>query len=171
MQSWSQRIESLVETGEWLEALALALNHYESSVSAEALRRRRAAPAAGGGLEEQGGGLGAGGAVVGGGGGGGGAPDEISDLLLRYLKLAVDNAPRISSFGGGGGCGGGGGGGIDLVQSHFQMLAGVCVEYCAVIGREDVLFGPVFERFAEIRQLGVLLELLEVLVVRPASYV
>jgi hypothetical protein len=32
IQSWSQRIEALVEDGEWLEALALSLDHYEVSI-------------------------------------------------------------------------------------------------------------------------------------------
>ncbi len=60
----------------------------------------------------------------------------ISKLLIRYLNIAVDNAPEtitmelppelMQSQ-------------LELAQSHFQMLAGVCVEVCVVTKRWDRL--------------------------------
>ncbi|CAN0014373.1 unnamed protein product, partial [Ectocarpus fasciculatus] len=32
VQGWSQRVESLVQAGEWLEALAVALDHFEQKI-------------------------------------------------------------------------------------------------------------------------------------------
>ena len=32
VQTWIQRVDGLVDDGEWLEALALALDHYEAAV-------------------------------------------------------------------------------------------------------------------------------------------
>jgi len=61
----------------------------------------------------------------------------ISKLLLRYLALAVDNAPNSSaddnlmSYGNGRAR-------LNLAQSHFQMLVGVCVEYCVTTKRLDL---------------------------------
>lgn len=87
------RVKALEEDGEWLEALALALDYYDES------------------------------------------QDEwIAKLLLRYIHLAVENAPSL-----------------DLVHSHYQMLAGVCVEFCVVTQRLDLLYGPIWETFTTYR--------------------
>jgi len=32
VQTWNQRVDGLVDDGEWLKALALALDHYEAAV-------------------------------------------------------------------------------------------------------------------------------------------
>ncbi|KAI9917818.1 hypothetical protein PsorP6_012613 [Peronosclerospora sorghi] len=50
---------------------------------------------------------------------------------------------------------------LDLNKSHYQMLAGVCIEYCALIGRMDLLFGEIYTRFKDANKLEVLIELLE----------
>lgn len=221
VQGWSQRVESLVQAGEWLEALAVALDHFEQKIlpaenaAAAAAAEAAAATAAVLATSEGGGGGGgevnawAGGssAIVGGGAGGQGmingtgerdawrrdsgergmglgaaramsdqlqqqqqpqrrpvprseAAEHISDLLAQYLRLAINNAPAAESSSAPGlalppsGGGGGMGSRINLAHSHFQMLAGVCMEYCAVTGRLDMLFGQVFNAFRARGQQG-----------------
>ncbi|CAN0483464.1 unnamed protein product, partial [Discosporangium mesarthrocarpum] len=204
VQGWSQQVDSLVKAGEWLEALAVALEHFEAHVSAApvalgqqqgaghgargaATATAKGATAGAGealgptgkriwGMEYAGAHKGGGRVVAalwGGGGrglraGGGGAMgpgrigaggwvhgpprseslEHMSDLLTRYLRLAIENAPAPGAGAGvPSGVSGGGGGVIDLVHSHFQMLAGVCVEFCTVTGRLDLLFGTVYRSF------------------------
>jgi hypothetical protein len=141
-----RRISSLEADGEWLEALALALDHYESTVTSQEDRKRD--PSRRRDLSKH--------------------PefrshrgDEeewVAKLLMRYLNLAVDNAPEESpeavqsSFGKSR---------ITLAQSHFQMLAGVCTEFCVVTRRWDLLYGPIFRRFQESGYASVFLDVLE----------
>ena len=141
-----QRISSLEADGEWLEALALALDHYESTVASQEDRKRD--PSRRRDLSKH--------------------PefrshrgDEeewVAKLLMRYLNLAVDNAPaestqvtQISPSKTR----------ITLAQSHFQMLAGVCTEFCVVTRRLDLLYGPIFRRFHESGFTSIFLEVLE----------
>lgn len=143
-----QRIVSLEEDGEWLEALALALDHYESTVKVLEDRRR----ARRGDLSrhpeflsrER-------------------SEDEewIAELLLRYMRLAVDNAPepsRESSVSSGGYKKSRF---VDLAHGHFQMLAGVCIDFCSVTRRLDLLFGAVFDCFESARFTEVFFDVLE----------
>jgi vacuolar protein sorting-associated protein 8 len=142
------RISALENDGEWLEALALALHHYEHTIKSQEDRRRdptgrrdiskhpclRIDP--------------------------GRSDDEewIAKLLIRYVNIAVENAPEannldcpteiIETQ-------------MDLARSHFQMLAGVCVEFCLVTKRLDLLFGPIFGRFQSAGYLDVFLDVLE----------
>ena len=158
-----QRIASLQEDGEWLEALALALDHYESTVKSQEDRRRD--PAGSRDLSHH--------------------PeffkgrtlirseDEgwIAELLLRYLNLVVENAPEPSpdntppfhsrrtgapSVGAGRGALR-----IDLARSHFQMLAGVCIEFCVITRRLDLMFGQIFRQFQDVGYTDVFLDVLE----------
>lgn len=221
VQGWSQRVESLVQAGEWLEALAVALDHYEQKIlpmeqaaaaaaaSASAIAAANSTPASAGSVASEAlpgtpdglvhgsigdrqdswkyaGGRGYEGDVVSGvsmmgkAGLGGGedsqqhpqrrqaprseAAEHISQLLVQYLRLAINNAPAAESassastqgIGGGGGSASGvaRGGRINLAHSHFQMLAGVCTEFCAVTGRLDILFGQVFHAFRARGQQG-----------------
>ena len=144
-----RRISALEEDGEWLEALALALDHYESSVLSQEDRRRD--------------------------------PNRYKDfskhpefhrikndddewiakLLIRYLNLAVDNAPETYVEEAGPYSDGMTQARIDLAQSHFQMLAGVCVEFCVVTRRLDLLFGAVFRKFEMVGFTSVFLDVLE----------
>jgi len=48
-----------------------------------------------------------------------------------------------------------------LAQSHFQMLAGVCIEFCVVTRRLDLLFGPIFTRFQRVGYIKVFFDVLE----------
>jgi len=143
VQSWTQRIEALVEDGEWLEALAHSLDHYEAAI------KPFAAPRA---LAPVGGMAGEAVAVS-------PAAGQVADLLLRYLNLAIENAPvhKAPSRAAKAGVRGR----IDLVLSHFQMIAGVCIEFCVVVERLDLLFGTIFNRFVAANQARVLLDLLE----------
>jgi vacuolar protein sorting-associated protein 8 len=141
-----RRISALEADGEWLEALAFALDHYENTVTSQEDRRRD--PLARRDLSRH--------------------PefsiaksDEeewIAALLIRYLNLAVENAPEIadhsSPFSANGSK-------IDLAHSHFQMLAGVCVEFCVATRRLDLLFGPIFRRFQSVGFVAVFLDVLE----------
>ena len=110
-----QQIMSLEDGGQWLEALALALDHYESTIMSQEDNQRDAArqldsvtmatspdPSL---LTE----------------------DEIwmAELLMRYLILAIDNAPESTpslmefSFSGNNMTNR-----LNLAESHFEMLSG-----------------------------------------------
>jgi len=149
-----QRVATLEQDGEWLEALALALDHYESTVKSQEDRRRDPHgrrdlmnhPEFLSKIRK--------------------AEDEewIAELLLRYLNLAVENAPeatldpvparKLSTSRQVGSK-------IDLAQSHFQMLAGVCIEFCIVTRRLDILFNDVYECFRSSGYTAVFLDVLE----------
>ena len=135
-----RRISQLEQDGEWLEALASALDHYESTIMSQQDRRRE--------LKkdltkhpEYSSSTGNGQIVL--------SPDEewIAKLLIRYINIAMENAPELSDY--------------ELAQSHFQMLAGVCVEFCVVTKRLDLLYGPIFRRFHAVGCLAVFLDVLE----------
>ncbi len=130
-----KRISSLEQDGEWLEALALALDYYDSAVVS--LEDRRRDPSrkrdlsrhpdlfrAKGDDDEE---------------------EWLAKLLVRYLNLAVENAPGVSHIPTSARVSNNGGN--DLSRSHYQMLAGVCVEFCSVTRKPELLFGPVFQRF------------------------
>ena len=110
LQTPQQRVDALVDAGEWLEALALALDDAAASDG-----------------------------------------DEATKLLRRYVALAIDNAPGRATEGGA----------LDLARSHFQMLGGVCVEFCVETKRLDVLFGEIYESFLGCDRADVFLDLLE----------
>lgn len=145
-----RRISSLEEDGEWLEALALALDHYENTVVSQEDKRRDPSgrkdlsrhPEFSGPKSED--------------------EEWIAKLLMRYINLAVDNAPessrtQVSQYS----PGGRGQPSIDLAQSHFQMLAGVCVEFCVTTRRLDLLFGSIFRRFQSVGYTAIFLDVLE----------
>ena len=147
-----QRIASLEADGEWLEALALALDYYEGTFASQEDRKRDPNrkrdiskhpefwSSRSGGTDEE---------------------EWIAKLLLRYLALAVDNAPNSNSPEDNLLPLGNGRARINLAQSHFQMLAGVCVEYCVTTKRLDLLFGPIFRRFQTVGFLAIFLDVLE----------
>lgn len=219
VQSWTQRIDSLIEDGEWLEGLAFALDHYEGLKTAAASRanRERFTPvffrdkrndqcvvdifrmiqtnqrtrakqtvsrhgnnssgvvwqcgempyapnvierlekvyqeAKNGDIEAK-------------------VPmsvsERVAELLMDYVRLAIANAPSSSSSSHHNPfrpstlkLEKAGMKKLDLSKSHYEMLAGVCIEFCATIGRKDILFGEVFRRFQEAQQSDVFVELLE----------
>ena len=142
-----QQIMSLEDGGQWLEALALALDHYEGSIKSQEDNQRSDEPSStlkivdvmtrsdSSHLTE----------------------DEIwmAELLMRYLILAIDNAPDSTvgqsiNFNR-----------LNLAESHFEMLSGVCLEFCIVTRRLDLLFGPIFRCFYEARFINVFLDVME----------
>eukprot|EP00985_Skeletonema_marinoi_P020986 scaffold12631_cov133-Skeletonema_marinoi.AAC.6 len=141
-----EQIKSLEDGGQWLEALALALDHYESSISSQEDRRRsptsmrHAGTMTSSSLTE----------------------DEIwmAELLMRYLTLAIDNAPESSqleiSY-----ASSKASSQMNFAQSHFEMLSGVCIEFSVVTRRLDLLFGPIFRCFYEARFINVFLDVME----------
>ena len=143
-----RRISALESDGEWLEALAFALDHYENTVISQEDRKRD--PNAKKDLSKHPGFASA------------KNDDEewIAKLLIRYLNLAVENAPE-SEINDGTYSSNGGNARINLALSHFQMLAGVCIEFCVVTRRLDLLFGPIFRRFQNVGYVSVFLDVLE----------
>ncbi|KAL3919253.1 MAG: hypothetical protein SGILL_003847, partial [Bacillariaceae sp.] len=142
------RISALENDGEWLEALALALDHYENTIKSQEDRRRD--PIGRRDLSKHPGFRNDGVRTE--------EEEWIAKLLIRYVSIAVENAPETNS--------------IEftpettnsqmnLATSHFQMLAGVCVEFCLVTKRLDLLFGPIFRRFHSAGFLTVFLDVLE----------
>ncbi|CAI5709495.1 unnamed protein product [Peronospora effusa] len=87
--------------------------------------------------------------------------ERVADLLMEYVRLAIANAPGSTSAAGGELSLNKIGMKLDLAKSHYQMLAGVCIEFCALIGRTDLLFGEIYTRFKDANKLSVLIELLE----------
>nr|XP_006819234.1 PREDICTED: vacuolar protein sorting-associated protein 8 homolog [Saccoglossus kowalevskii] len=75
--------------------------------------------------------------------------DKILELLFTFVDLSLtQNCP--------------GRGKIDVLEKHFQEVVPVCVEYCLVLGRTDILFGTIYEKFSEDTiAKGVYLECLE----------
>lgn len=142
------QIAQLENEGEWLEALALALDHYEFTIRSQEDRKRN--PDGSQDLSSH--------------------PEFVSrlrltedeewiaDLLLRYLCLALENAPESEFLKNGENSKGHH---IDLAQSHFQMLAGVCIEFCVVTRRLDLLFNEIFQKFFDAGFTSVFLEIIE----------
>ncbi|KAF4324050.1 hypothetical protein BBO99_00002310 [Phytophthora kernoviae] len=87
--------------------------------------------------------------------------ERVADLLMEYVRLAIANAPGSTAATSGELGLNKIGMKLDLAKSHYQMLAGVCIEFCALIGRTDLLFGEIFTRFKEANKLSVFVELLE----------
>ncbi|KAL4086763.1 hypothetical protein PRIC1_013824 [Phytophthora ramorum] len=190
---WTQRIDLLVDDGEWLEALALALDHYEGLKIAAADRAARDRfppvqpaywreedvfrheesadevrwvcgevpypPDIAKKLEEtlqkaRSGEVTKNFVPI-------SVAERVADLLMEYVRLAIANAPGSTAAAGGELSLNKIGMKLDLAKSHYQMLAGVCIEYCALIGRTDLLFGEIYTRFKDANKLSVFVELLE----------
>lgn len=213
VQPWTQRIDTLVDEGEWLEALALALDHYEGLKIAAADRaaRDRFPPVffrdkqndqclvdilhmcqtnqrtgekedvfrheesadevrwvcgeepypadIAKKLEEtlqkaRSGQVTKNFVPI-------SVAERVADLLMEYVRLAIANAPSSANIGSSISTFSKSGLKLDLAKSHYQMLAGVCIEYCAIVGRTDLLFGEIFNRFKEAGKSDVFVELLE----------
>ena len=144
-----RRIASLEEDGEWLEALALTLDHYENTVVSQEDRKRDQSGRKD--LSRH--------------------PDFIrvkndeeewlAKLLIRYLKLAVENAPEATPPANQYPRSPERHTGNELAKSHFQMLAGVCIEFCVVTRKAELLFGPIFGQFQAVGFTNIFLDVLE----------
>jgi len=132
LQSWMQRIDVYVNQGEWLEALALALDHYEAEVAPkksgdESMADPKFSPLHPNILNS--------------------TEMQLAELLLQYVRLAIENAPKTGTS--------------SLSRSHFELLSGVCIEYCMVTGRLDLLYGEIFNCFVSAGQVRTFLDMLE----------
>jgi len=151
-----QQILSLEDGGQWLEALALALDHYESTITSQEDNRREDAASSSAALRRLDVMTRVDSSLL--------TEDEIwmAELLMRYLILAIDNAPdstpmEYSSFS----TSPLPNSRLNLAESHFEMLSGVCLEFCMVTRRLDLLFGPIFRCFYDARYINVFLDIME----------
>jgi len=151
-----QQILSLEDGGQWLEALALALDHYESTITSQEDNRREDGASSTAALRRLDVMTRVDSSLL--------TEDEIwmAELLMRYLILAIDNAPdstpmEYSSFS----TSPLPNSRLNLAESHFEMLSGVCLEFCIVTRRLDLLFGPIFRCFYDARYINVFLDIME----------
>jgi len=150
LQPWPARVEALVDAGEWLEALALALDSVTRSD--DGASPQVAEPAEDGLVVPFGLAMPC------------AEPAPTADELLavavlrRYVRLALENAPSSSVLESEATSNRKP---LDLARSHFQMLGGVCVEFCVALKRLDVLFGDIYISFQALGRSDVFLELLE----------
>lgn len=144
LQSTKNIIIEKEANGEWLQALALALDYYENYVQVLEDRLRQQDWDARGRDMRWHPELMRSGRMA-------DADEWITKLLLRYLKLAVENAPvshsaprRLA-----GGATNSVTSRVDLTLSHYTMLAGICVEYCIGTRRLNVLYQQVYPTFLQ----------------------
>ncbi|XP_022112058.1 vacuolar protein sorting-associated protein 8 homolog isoform X1 [Acanthaster planci] len=73
---------------------------------------------------------------------------KILDLLFTFVDVSMKQGPLR--------------GAIHLLEEHFQRVVPVCVDYCQILGRKDILFGPIYDKFQQDSiAKGVFLECLE----------
>ena len=86
--------------------------------------------------------------------------NKIEELLLAYLDISLKIPPNIA---------------VSTELRHAQMLCSICIDYCqstaftrgstsnsiSAIGRTDLLFDEIFNRFRKVGLNGVFLEHLE----------
>jgi hypothetical protein len=77
----------------------------------------------------------------------------MAAFLDAYLRLGLENAPSSSSSSSRL-SGSNSGASSALLRAHFQLLAGVCIEFCLATGRLDRLYGHVFSGFLQAGQVG-----------------
>ena len=192
VQSWLERVAALVADSNWLDALSLALDHYDECLREirdtaalaeerarqhahntggivdmrriEALRARQPSKH---------------------------VQDKLAQLLMQYVHLMFSHAPAGdgdepvspgadagTSTGAGAGAGAGAGTtggvspsaaavskkmsrGLKRYLNHYAVVGGVCVEFCVVTNRTDLLFGDIFDLFCGQHKEHELLKLLE----------
>ncbi len=117
-----QKIMSLEDGGQWLKALALALDHYKSSIKSQEDNICKDSSLAFKSLDVM------------------TRSDPLlltedkvwmAELLMQYLILAIDNAPDSSPMGHSFSINKPSNH-LNLAESHFKMLSGVCMEFCIV---------------------------------------
>lgn len=184
VQTWTERIDKLVEGSEWLDALRLALDHYEECVheiqeladiaSERAQRianaggqgkhnhsvctvhavppahlsctRLLSPPAYDPGLIERMRARPVSSHVR----------ERVESLLMRFVHLMFANAPAVESPAAEvskdasatlAELGRSRSRTLNPFSEQYTYIAGVCIEYCVVANRLDLLFGAIFERF------------------------
>ncbi|XP_072048156.1 LOW QUALITY PROTEIN: vacuolar protein sorting-associated protein 8 homolog [Amphiura filiformis] len=74
--------------------------------------------------------------------------EKILDMLLTYVDVSMKYSPER--------------GAIHLLEEHFQSVVPVCVDHCLILGRTDILFGTIYDKFSQDSiAKGVFLECLE----------
>jgi len=144
LQSTKNMILDKEANGEWLQALALALDYYENYVQVLEDRLRQQDWDARGRDMRWHPELMRSGRMA-------DSDEWITMLLLRYLKLAVENAPVSHSISRwqAEGLTSAATGRVDLTLSHYTMLAGICIEYCIGTRRLNVLYQQVYPTFLQ----------------------
>jgi hypothetical protein len=144
LQSTKNMILEKEANGEWLQALALALDYYENYVQVLEDRLRQQDWDARGRDMRWHPELMRSGKMA-------DSDEWITMLLLRYLKLAVENAPVSHSISRwqAEGLSSAATGRVDLTLSHYTMLAGICIEYCIGTRRLNVLYQQVYPTFLQ----------------------
>ena len=140
LRGWDERISNLADSGQWLEALSLALDFHSSETATLSKMRTPSAegelptlhPAYNSASRSN-------------------TEKKIANYLIRYLHIAFDNAPKDSG----------------TFESHFEMLTGVAIDYCIMIGRLDLLYSDeVFGRFVRAGCAPIFVDLLAPFVMR-----
>ena len=145
LQSTKKLILDKEANGEWLQALALALDYYENYVQVLEDRLRQQDWDARGRDMRWHPELMRSGRMT-------DSNEWITTLLLRYLKLAIENAPISHTSAPrkhAGAATGSTNSRVDLTLSHYTMLAGICVEYCIGTRRLNVLYQQVYPTFLQ----------------------
>lgn len=132
MQSWTEKVDALVCRNQWLEGLSIALQY---GVAQEGVQMERVLPKKTAKTYRL----------------------ALDNYLRQYIDLAIYQSfsmrkviPVITSRAA-----------HDLNQDNFQLVVAVCVEYCVVAKRLNLLFTDVFSVFASVEQEGLFLDALE----------
>ncbi len=142
-QSWKERIDALTEAGEWISALVLALDRFD------AVTKPRKGAGGSGAIQDP---------------CPKGSPtrialdDTLERILLDYADISLadlkdssrqleNNARTNDRFS----------------TSPYQIVGGVCIDFCSTVDRTDLLFGQIYEQFcaAGVDKQNIFLELLE----------
>lgn len=76
---------------------------------------------------------------------------HIERFIKSYVDLAVTQSPNTNQ-----------GKSIQsTARNHYHLVAGVCIEYCALTGCYSLLFGPLYDAFKRTRQQLIFLQSLE----------
>ena len=71
--------------------------------------------------------------------------DHMTEVVYTYLAKMLTTAPSNTN----------------VAEAHYRKACGVCIDYCIVIGREEMLFNEVYPKFCDAQKQDVFLELLE----------
>jgi len=72
---------------------------------------------------------------------------HIERFIKSYVDLAVTQSTSINQG--------------TQARNHYHLVAGVCIEYCALTSRFSLLFGPLYDAFNRTRQHLIFLDSLE----------
>lgn len=140
-QSWKQQADQLIRDGKWLEALATVLESCGLWTDGAEKKETR--------VEER-------------------NKTEVEQYIRKYVDLAVSQPTLMPSYNLSNTAAGPNGSIGVCAKSHYHLVSGVCIEYCIAAGRPKLLFGELFDAFANARQGYVFLEALEPYILRQS---